>query len=91
MPFLRALPPSTRQAGVAVHIADQVAEVVVLGGSFEPDAAAEVRSHLRHAREDMFHSHSHPADGVVALLLRFAERARSGGFAHQKLLRVELD
>ena len=91
MPFLRALPPSKRQAGVAVHIVNQVAEVVVLGGSFEPDAPAEVRSHLRHSREDVFYSHSHPADGVVGLLLGFAERVRSGGFAHQKLLRIELD
>ena len=55
VPFLGALLPSTRQAGVAVHIVNQVAEVVVLGGSFEPDAAAEVRSHLRHAREDVFY------------------------------------
>ena len=91
MPFLRALPPSTRQAGVAVHIVNQVAEVVVLGGSFEPDAPAEVRSHLRHPREDVFHSHPHPADGVVALPLLFAERVRSGGFAQQELLRVALD
>ena len=89
--ILGALPASTGQAGVAVHIVNQVAEVVVLGGSFEPDAAAEVRSHLRHPREDVFHSHPHPADGVIGLLLGFAERVRSGGFAQQELLRVALD
>ena len=77
-----ALLASTGEAGVAIHIVYQVAQVVVLGGSFEPDAPAEVCSHLRHPREDVFYSHSHPADGVVALLLGFAEWVRSGGFAH---------
>ena len=51
--------PSMRQAGVTVHVVDQVAEVVVLGGPFQTNAAAYIRSHLRHASEDMFHSHPH--------------------------------
>lgn len=36
------LPPSTHQAGIAVHVIDQIAEVVVLRGPFQPDATTDV-------------------------------------------------
>ncbi len=53
--------------GVAVHVVNEVAELLVLGGSFQFDAAAEVGSHLRHLCEDVRHSKAHAADGVVGL------------------------
>lgn len=65
------------QTGIAVHVVNQVVEVVVLRGSFQPDAPTPVGSHLRHPCEDMLHPHSHPADGVVGLLFLFTLSAAS--------------
>ncbi len=39
----------------------------------------------------MLHSHPHPADGVAGLRLGLAQRVAARGFAHEELLRVELD
>lgn len=49
------------------------------------------RPHLRRPREDVLHPRSHPADRVVGLLLLFTQRMASRSFAHEELLRVELD
>lgn len=65
--------------------------MVVLRGSLQADAATPVGPHLRQPREDVLHSYPHPADGVVGLLLGRAQRAAACGFAHEELLRVELD
>ena len=63
----------------------------MLGRSLESDAAAEVRSHLRHSREDVFYSHSHSADGVVGFLFGFAQGLGSGGSADEVFLGVALE
>ena len=86
-----ALSFSAGQAGIAVHVVNQVAQMVVLCGSFQPDAPTPVGSHLRHPREDVLHSHSHPADRMFGLLLLFTQRMPPRRFAHEELLGVELD
>ena len=60
-------------------------------GSFQPDAPTPVGSHLRHPLEDVLHSHSHPADSVVGLLLLFTQHMASRRLHHEELLRVERD
>ena len=65
--------------------------MVLLCGSFQPDATTPVGTHLCHPREDVLHSLSHPADGVVGLLLFFTQRIASLRLAHEELLRVEFD
>ena len=46
---------------------------------------------MRQPREDVLHSHPHSANGVVGLLLGFAQRLAARGFAHEELLGVEFD
>lgn len=82
---------SAHQAGIAIHVIDQVAQVVVLRRPFQPDASTPVATHLRHSCEDVLHPHSQTADAVVGLLLGFAQGMASRAFAHEELLRVELD
>lgn len=80
--ILRCFGGLSFQEGIAVHIVDQVAEAVVLTRSFQSDAADVVHSHLLHAPEDVFHSHSDPPHSFVEALIGFAQRIIAVGFAH---------
>ena len=54
----------------------------MLARSFQSDAADVVHSHLLHAPEDVFHSHSDPAHSFVEALIGFAQRIVAVGVAH---------
>ncbi len=63
----------------------------MLRGPFQADAATQVGPHLCQACEDVLHPHPHAADRMVGLRLGLAQRVAARGFAHQELLRVDLD
>ena len=80
--ILRCFGGLSFQERIAVHIVDQVAEVVALTRSFQSDAADVVHSHLLHSPEDVFHSHSDLAHSFVEGLISFAQWLVAIGFAH---------
>jgi hypothetical protein len=85
------LPALSREEGVAVHVVDEIGEVVVACCSLQADAPTEVRAHLRHASEYVLDPHANPADPVIARHFLDGQRVIARGFAHEEFLCVDLE